>query len=83
MGLQKHGFGELGKKLLINLRIADHFHILCSGRNVLIIDLAIPLPDDPVEHNADLLTGRFAVERTGHEGRGDLLMQIYRLHDLP
>ena len=59
MGFKKYRLGELGKKLLIDFRIANHFHVLLTGRDILIIDLAVTLPNDPIEHDTHFLAGRF------------------------
>jgi hypothetical protein len=37
MRFQEYGFGELGKKLLVDFLILDHFHRLLAGRDVLAI----------------------------------------------
>src|SRR5687767_2831863 len=55
MGLQKHGFGEFSEKLLVDFRVPNHFHMLFTRRNILVIGLAISLPYDTVEHNAYFL----------------------------
>src|SRR5262245_35978198 len=77
MRFQEHGFGELGEKLLVYLRVSDHFHILFTRRNILVIGLAIALPYNAVKYNAYFLSGGFLVERSGNQPRCDLLVKIH------
>ncbi len=78
MRLQEHGFGEFGKKLLVDFRVPDHFHRLLARWNVLVVGLPVAFPYDAVEHDADFLPAGVLVERSGDQARRDLLMQIHR-----
>jgi hypothetical protein len=77
MRFQEYGFGELGKKLLVDFLILDHFHRLLAGRDVLAISLSVAFPYDAIKHDTDLLPGGVLVERSGDQACRDLLVQIH------
>src|SRR5688572_83273 len=51
--LQEYCLRQLGKELLVQRRVPQHFHMLLTGRDVLAIGVAISFPDDPIEHDPD------------------------------
>ena len=79
MCFQEHGFGKFSEKLLVDVRVSDHFHMLLARWNILLIGLSVAFPDDAVEHDTYFLPGGFLIERPGDQARCDLLVQIYRV----
>ena len=78
MSFKKHALGQFCEKLLVNSGINNHLKVLLSGRNFLVANLAISLPNRSVKKDSNRKTGGVSLRPAGHQGRIDLLMHIDR-----